>query len=267
MRKYALTSAYGRSQPQVEARSRTHVGSPDPRRAPGPRSTLPEPCYGAPRPRRTDPPRADHADARHAGHRSARLPDRQGGRAPLEAQTAADAAALAGARTIRDQLIAQVADHRHVGPRCASASRSCAPPRPTTRSATTARAGRLRRWTAPTCAPGSTRTTRLGRAPKDDARGAKAQGARAGRARRCSPSLGVGFGGGGGGRRHRRARTISDKEWKELAKDLHKPLELRRTSTVLGRLLQKHGAIPPSENARHGRRADAARRRAHDHVG
>jgi hypothetical protein len=41
---------------------------------------------------------------------------------------------------------------------------------------------------------------------------------------------------------------ITDKEWKELAKDIHKPLGCDDILT-LGEFLKQHGAIPPYENA------------------
>ena len=61
-------------------------------------------------------------------------------------------------------------------------------------------------------------------------------------------SLGLNFSGGGGalgggtGNVH-----ITDKEWKELAKDLHKPLDCP-DMRVLADFFKKHGAIPPFEN-------------------
>ena len=55
--------------------------------------------------------------------------------------------------------------------------------------------------------------------------------------------------------------TITDEEWKDLAKDLHKP-PTARTRQVLGRLLQEARRDPVVREHGHGRGADAARRRA-----
>ena len=125
--------ADGRSQPQVEPRSRaklsprTHAS----RRGPGLR------CRNhAAAGDRTDPPRAGHADARDSGDRHAHLPDRKGGGAPLEAQTAADAAALAGARTVRDQLDRAGRHDRHLGLHARQRADRARRRRATTRSAT-----------------------------------------------------------------------------------------------------------------------------------
>ena len=67
---------YGRSQPEVKPRSWVKVESSDPRPAPGPgRRSRNDAAAGD----RTDPPGADHADARNSGRRYAHLPDREGG--------------------------------------------------------------------------------------------------------------------------------------------------------------------------------------------
>jgi Putative Flp pilus-assembly TadE/G-like len=157
------------------------------------------------------------------------------------AQTASDAAALAGARSIRDQLIAQVAT--------TGTSDLMRISEPVVRAAAADYAkrnhGRLvdfkmdgaevRTWVD---------TTDKVDSPNDDHEGkAKARG----RVELATfQSLGVDFDGGGAapstGSTH-----ITEKEWKDLAKDLHKPLDCPDMK-VLADFFKKHGAIPPYEN-------------------
>ena len=56
------------------------------------------------------------------------------------------------------------------------------------------------------------------------------------------------FGGGAGGGGGTGDVHITDKEWKELAKDLHKPLDCP-DMRVLADFFKAHGAIPPFENS------------------
>jgi hypothetical protein len=157
------------------------------------------------------------------------------------AQTASDAAALAGARSIRDQLIAQVAT--------TGTSDLMRISEPVVRAAAADYAqrnhGRLvdfkmdgaevRTWVD---------TNDKVDAPNDDHEGkAKARG----RVELATfQSLGVDFDGGGSapstGSTH-----ITDEQWKDLAKDLHKPLDCPDMK-VLADFFKKHGAIPPYEN-------------------
>ena len=168
------------------------------------------------------------------------------------AQTAADAAALAGAAHDPRPADRADGDDRHVRLRARQ------------RAARARRRRRLReaqRRAADGHEDGGRRRARLGRhrdekidAPKDDREG-KARRAGARRARDFqSPGFGGG-GGGGGGRRHRRRHDITDKEWKELEKDLHKPLDCHDIQ-LLADFFKAHGAIPPYENVYTRRPAD-----------
>ena len=60
-------------------------------------------------------------------------------------------------------------------------------------------------------------------------------------------SLGLNFGGGGATGGGTGNVHITDKEWKDLAKDIHKPLDCP-DMRVLADFFKKHGAIPPFEN-------------------
>jgi hypothetical protein len=161
------------------------------------------------------------------------------------AQTAADAAALAGARSIRDQLVNQVA--------ATGTSDFNAISRPVVEAAARDYAKRnggrltdLKIDGADVRAFVDTDDQKVD-APKDDRRGeAKARA-------RVELATFASLGGGGvtapggagptGGDTH-----ITDKEWKDIGKDLHKPPgcdDVRK----LGEFLKKHGAVPPYENA------------------
>ena len=159
------------------------------------------------------------------------------------AQTAADAAALAGARSIRDQLIAQMAttgtaDLTRISRPLVFAAAADYARRNRGRLVDFRMDGaEVRTWVD---------TNEKVDAPKDNHEGkAKARG----RVELATfQSLGVNFdapavGGGGTGSTH-----ITDKEWKDLAKDLHKPLDCP-DMRVLADFFKAHGAIPPYENA------------------
>ncbi len=157
------------------------------------------------------------------------------------AQTASDAAALAGARSIRDQLIAQVAttgtsDLTRVSRTVVRAAAADYAQRNHGRLVDFQMDGaEVRTWVD---------TNDKVDAPKDNHEGkAKARG----RVELATfQSLGVDFDGGGSapstGSTH-----ITDEQWKDLAKDLHKPLGCDDMK-VLADFFKKHGAIPPYEN-------------------
>jgi hypothetical protein len=157
------------------------------------------------------------------------------------AQTASDAAALAGARSIRDQLIAQVAttgtsDLMRVSRTVVRAAAADYAQRNHGRLVDFQMDGaEVRTWVD---------TNDKVDAPKDNHEGkAKARG----RVELATfQSLGVDFDGGGSapssGSTH-----INDEQWKDLAKDLHKPLGCDDMK-VLADFFKKHGAIPPYEN-------------------
>jgi Putative Flp pilus-assembly TadE/G-like len=159
-----------------------------------------------------------------------------------DAQTAADAAALAGARSIRDQLVNQVAttgtsDFNAVSkPIAEAAARDYA-------KRNGARLTSFKVDGADVRALVDTNDEKVD-SPTDDRRGeARARG----RVELATfQSLGLDFDAGPvgptGGDTH-----ITDKEWKDLAKDLHHPLGCPDVVT-LGEFLKKHGAIPPYEN-------------------
>jgi hypothetical protein len=159
-----------------------------------------------------------------------------------DAQTAADAAALAGARSIRDQLISQVAgtgtsDFNAVSkPIAEAAARDYA-------KRNGARLTDFKVEGADVRARVDTNDEKVD-APTDDRRGEARARARVELA--TFQSLGLDFSAGAvgptGGDTH-----ITDKEWKDLAKDLHHPLGCPDVVT-LGEFLKKHGAIPPYEN-------------------
>jgi hypothetical protein len=158
------------------------------------------------------------------------------------AQTAADAAALAGARSIRDQLIAQVSttgtsDLRRVSEPLVRAAAIDYAKRNKARLVDFKMDGaEVRTWVS---------TNGKVDAPKDAHEGkARARG----RVELATfQSLGVDFDAGGAapstGSTH-----ITDKEWKDLEKDLHKPLDCPDMQ-VLADFFKKHGAIPPYENS------------------
>ena len=162
------------------------------------------------------------------------------------AQTAADAAALAGARSIRDQLIAQMAttgtsDLARVSEPVARAAAADYAQRNDARLTDFKLEGAdVRAWV-------DTDDEKVD-APKDERRGeARARGrveliALPGFAGVGGP---VGAGGGGGA-----YDPISEQEWKELAKDLKFPPDCDDLYK-LGRFLQGHGAST-IENARLG---------------
>jgi hypothetical protein len=159
------------------------------------------------------------------------------------AQTAADAAALAGARNIRDQLVAQVAttgtaDFARVNQMLVRAEAIRYAKKNDARLTNFKMEGAdVRAWVS---------TDEEIDPPKQDREGKASARARVELV--TFQSLGVDFSGGGGsggggtGNVH-----ITDKEWKELAKDLHKPLDCP-DMRVLADFFLKHGAIPPYEN-------------------
>jgi Putative Flp pilus-assembly TadE/G-like len=165
-----------------------------------------------------------------------------------DAQTAADAAALAGARSIRDQLVNQVAatgtsDFNAVSqPVVEAAARDYA-------KRNGARLTDLKVDGADVRAYVDTDEEKVD-APKVQRRGVAKSRARVELA--DFSSLGAaapidpGAVGPLGGDTH-----ITDKEWKDLGKDLHDPPGCEDVAT-LGAFLKKHGAIPPFENASMG---------------
>jgi putative Flp pilus-assembly TadE/G-like protein len=159
------------------------------------------------------------------------------------AQTAADAAALAGARSIKQQLIAQMAstgtaDFARVSEPVVRAAAADYAKRNGARLTDMKMEGAdVRAWVS---------TNEKIDPPKEDREG-KARG----RARVelvTFQSLGLNFSGGGGAMGGGTGNVhITDKEWKELEKDLHKPLDCP-DMRVLADFFKKHGAIPPFEN-------------------
>ncbi len=159
------------------------------------------------------------------------------------AQTAADAAALAGAKNIKDQLIAQMAttgtaDFSRVSEPLVRAAATDYAKRNGARLLDMKMEGAdVRAWV----------TTEEKIDPPKQTREGKAS-ARARVELVTFQSLGLNFSGGGGalgggtGNVH-----ITDKEWKELAKKLHKPLDCP-DMRVLADFFKAHGAIPPYEN-------------------
>ena len=163
------------------------------------------------------------------------------------AQTAADAAALAGARSIRDQLAAQVATTgtsdlarvSEVVVRAAAADYA-------KRNGGAAHRGckmegaDVRAWV-------DTDDAKVDE-PEETKRGVASARARVELV--FAPGFAgggpVGAGGGGGS-----YKPISDKEWKELEKELKFPPDCNDLYK-LGRFLQAHGAVPPYENSRLG---------------
>jgi hypothetical protein len=159
------------------------------------------------------------------------------------AQTAADAAALAGARNIRDQLIALMAatgtaDFSRVNQALVRLAATDYAKRNGARLINMKMEGAdVRAWVT---------TDEKIDPPKEDREGKASARARVELV--TFQSLGLSFGGGGGalgggtGNVH-----ITDKEWKELEKDLHKPLDCA-DMRVLADFFKAHGAIPPYEN-------------------
>ena len=163
------------------------------------------------------------------------------------AQTAADAAALAGARSVRDQLIAQVAatgtsDFARVSEAVARAAAADYAER---------NGGRLTDFKmegADVRAFVDTDEEKID-PPKDERRGIARARARV-ELVPFSPSVGGVPGGGplgplGGD------TTITDEEWKELGKELNQPPGCEDV-LKLGQFLKAHGAIPPYENSELG---------------
>jgi Putative Flp pilus-assembly TadE/G-like len=159
------------------------------------------------------------------------------------AQTAADAAALAGARSVRDQLIAQVAatgtsDFSRVSTPIAMAAAADYAKRNDARLVKfTVEGADVRAWVD---------TDEKLDAPKENRQGKASARGRV--ELETFQSLGVDFGGsGGGGGPVTGNYHITDKEWKDLAGDLTKPLGCDDMRT-LADFFKKHGAIPPYEN-------------------
>ena len=162
------------------------------------------------------------------------------------AQTAADAAALAGARSIRDQLAAQVATTgtsdlarvSEVVVRAAAADYA---------KRNGARLTRLKMEGADVRTWVDTDDAKVDE-PEETKRGVASARARVELV--FAPGFAgggpVGAGGGGGS-----YKPISDKEWKELEKELKFPPDCNDLYK-LGRFLQAHGAVPPYENSRLG---------------
>ena len=159
------------------------------------------------------------------------------------AQTAADAAALAGAGADRDQLLAQMAttgtaDLTRVSRPLVAAAAADYARRNGARLINMKMEGAdVRAWVT---------TNEKIDPPKEDREG---KASARGRVELVTfQSLGLSFGGGGGalgggtGNVH-----ITDKEWKELEKKLHKPLDCP-DMRVLADFFKAHGAIPPYEN-------------------
>jgi hypothetical protein len=160
------------------------------------------------------------------------------------AQTAADAAALAGARSVRDQLIAQVAatgtsDFTRVSEPIAKAAAIDYAKRNGARLRDFKLDGAdVRAWVDTNDEIDPPKQTREGKAS-----------ARARVELATFQSLGLDFGASGGGAGPTGGNThITDAEWKGLAKDLHHPLGCPDIVT-LGEFLKQHGAIPPYENS------------------
>ena len=163
------------------------------------------------------------------------------------AQTAADAAALAGARSIRDQLDRAGRDDGDLRPRARQRAGRArrrrrlrqaqrrAPDRLQDRGRRRARLGRHRR--------------REGRPPKDDRRGAAKARARVELvACRASAAPGRSAGAAAAAAPTSRSPTRSGRSWRE---GLKVPPDCDDLYT-LGAFLKAHGAIPPYENARLG---------------
>ena len=157
------------------------------------------------------------------------------------AQTAADAAALAGAGNIKDQLIAQMAttgtaDFSRVSEPLVRAAAADYAKRNHGRLVDFKMDGaEVRTWVDTNDQVDSPKDTHEGKAK-----------ARWRVELATFQSLGVDFDGGGSapstGSTH-----ITEEEWKDLAKDLHKPLDCPDMK-VLADFFKKHGAIPPYEN-------------------
>ena len=158
------------------------------------------------------------------------------------AQTAADAAALAGAGSIKDQLIAQMAttgtaDFSRVSEPIVRAAAADYAKRNGARLIDMKMEGAdVRAWVSTEEKIDPPKQTREGKAS-----------ARARVELATFQSLGLNFGGGGATGGGTGNVHITDKEWKDLAKDLHKPLDCP-DMRVLADFFKKHGAIPPFEN-------------------
>jgi Putative Flp pilus-assembly TadE/G-like len=161
------------------------------------------------------------------------------------AQTAADAAALAGAKNIRDQLLAQMATtgtadlSRINKPLVGLAAARYARKNDARLLRFTVNGADVRTWVSTDEKIDPPKETRDGKAS-----------ARARVELVTFQSLGVNFGGlgiGGGGGGGTGSTNISDKEWKELEKKLSKPYDCA-DMRVLADFFKAHGAIPPYEN-------------------
>jgi hypothetical protein len=163
------------------------------------------------------------------------------------AHTAADAAALAGARSIRDQLAAQVAttgtsDLARVNEALVRAAAADYAKRNGGRLVKLEMEGAdVRTWV-------DTDEEKVDE-PQEEQRGeAKA------RARLeliFAPGFGAGGLGGGAAGGGGPFKPIAEKDWKKLEKELKYPPDCDDLYK-LGRFLQDHGAVPPYENARLG---------------
>jgi hypothetical protein len=159
------------------------------------------------------------------------------------AQTSADAAALAGARSIRNQLIDQVAttgtsDLQRVS-------------EPLVRAAAEDYAKRNHGHVVDFKMDGAEVRVWVDTNGKVDEGHDEHEGKAKARGRvelSTFQSLGVDFGGGGVSAPSSGATHITDKEWADLAKDLHKPLDCP-DMRVLADFFKEHGAVQPFENA------------------
>jgi hypothetical protein len=158
------------------------------------------------------------------------------------AQTAADAAALAGAKSVRDQLMAQVAttgtsDFSRISKPLVMAEAARYAKKNDARLVKLTQEGAdVRAWVD---------TNDKIDPPKQDREGKASARARV--ELETFQSLGVDFSAPGGGGAVSGNYHITDKEWKDLAGDLTKPLGCDDMRT-LADFFKKHGAIPPYEN-------------------
>jgi hypothetical protein len=158
------------------------------------------------------------------------------------AQTAADAAALAGARNIRDQLIAQVAttgtsDFSRVSEALVRAAAATYARKNGARLTDLRMEGAdVRAWV---------NTNEEIDPPKQDREGKASARARV----ELVPfTMTIGVPGGPAVGPTGGNTQITDKEWRELGKDLQKPPGCADV-LKLGRFLKAHGAVPPYENS------------------
>jgi hypothetical protein len=159
------------------------------------------------------------------------------------AQTAADAAALAGAKNVRDQLIAQMAttgttDLARINkPLVGIAAANYARKNDARLTKFTVEGADVRAWV----------TTDEKIDPPEETREGKGS-ARARVELVTFQSLGLSFGGAGGPAGGGTGSTkITDKEWDQLAKKVSKPYGCDDMQ-VLADFFKAHGAIPPYEN-------------------